>query len=220
MLTNVQQSFPLEKIFGSRTRIKVITLFTTGTKRPYYVREIARTVDERLNAVRRELEILRRVGMLTTRMERRRKFYTLNPQFIITSELTSIMQKVGPGIKDTLFKNVERLGDIKYMCLSGYFTSAQGSSTDLLIIGTVHERRLQQFIQQVEQQLNREITYTPMTENEYRYRRNFNDIFLRQIFSQPYKEILNKLPQELQPTIPTPKTSSVLMRTKVVPEGS
>jgi hypothetical protein len=34
--------FPLEKIFGSRTRIKVITLFTTGIKRPYYVREIAR----------------------------------------------------------------------------------------------------------------------------------------------------------------------------------
>jgi predicted transcriptional regulator len=66
--------FPLEKIFGSRTRIKVITLYTTGIKRPYYVREIARAINERLNAVRRELEILRKVGMLTTYHEKRKKF--------------------------------------------------------------------------------------------------------------------------------------------------
>lgn len=206
--------FPLEKIFGSRTRIKVITLFTTGVKRPYYVREIARIVNERLNAVRRELEILRKVGMLSAREDKHRKYYLLNSTFVIAPELTSIMQKVGPGIQDVLFKDLERLGDIKYLCLSGYFTGAAHSPTDLLIVGTVHETRLQQFIQRLEQQLNREITYTPMTENEYKYRRNFNDLFLRQIFGAPHKELINKLPASLRPDEPTERKAALVVQNK------
>lgn len=206
--------FPLEKIFGSRTRIKVITLFTVGVKRPYYVREIARIVNERLNAVRRELEILRKVGMLTTREDKHRKYYTLNPTFVIAGELTSIMQKIGPGIQDVLFKDIERLGDIKYFCLSGYFTGAAHSPTDILIVGTVHEQRLQQFVAKIEQQLNREITYTPMTENEYKYRRNFNDLFLRQIFGAPHKELLNKLPVAIRPDQPLERKAALVVQNK------
>lgn len=203
--------FPLEKIFGSRTRIKVITLFTTGVKRPYYVREISRIVNERLNAVRRELEILRKVGMLTTHEDKHRKYYLLNPSFVIAPELTSIMQKIGPGIEDVLFKDLERLGDIKYLCLSGYFTGVAGAPTDMLIIGAVNEARLQNFIQRLEAQLNREVSYTPLTESEYKYRRNFNDVFLRQIFNSPYKEIINKLPPQLQPgQAPESKTAVVI----------
>lgn len=185
--------FPLEKIFGSRTRIKVITLFTTGVKRPYYVREIARTVNERLNAVRRELEILRKVGMLTSYAARRRKYYQVNNNFILLKELASIMQKTGPAIEDVLFKNIERLGDLRYVCVSGYFTGAKGSPTDLLLVGTTDEKRLTDFVKRIENQINREIVYTPMTENEFKYRRNFNDVFLKQIFSGPYKELINKI---------------------------
>lgn len=203
--------FPLEKIFGSRTRIKVITLFTTGVKRPYYVREISRIVNERLNAVRRELEILRKVGMLSTHEDKHRKYYLLNPAFIIAGELMSIMQKVGPGIQDVLFKDLDRLGDIKYLCLSGYFTGAPASPTDILIVGAVNDQRLQNFIDRLEHQLNREVSYTPMTESEYKYRRNFNDVFLRQVFTGPLKEIINKLPPELQPgNVPERKAALVV----------
>jgi len=193
------ETFPLEKIFGSRTRVKIITLFTTGVKRPHYVREIARSIDERLNAVRRELDILEKIGMLSTHERKRRKYYTLNPDFILLDELSSIMHKAGPGVEDTLFKNIERLGDLKYVCVSGYFTGATESPTDLLLIGTIKEDQLAHFIKHIEEQLNQEITYTPMTENEYRYRLNFNDLFLRTLFSNPYKELLNELDSQLNP---------------------
>lgn len=210
----VPTPFPLEKIFGSRTRIKVITLFTTGVKRPYYVREIARIVNERLNAVRRELEILRKVGMLTAREDKHRKYYIVSSNFVILNELTSIMQKIGPGIEDILFKDLERLGDIKYLCLSGYFTGTTTSPTDMLVIGSVNDARLQQFVDRLEQQLGREVSYTPMTESEYKYRRNFNDLFLRQIFEAPYKEIINKLPPELHPGHSPERKSAVIIQEK------
>jgi len=204
--------FPLEKIFGSRTRVKIITLFTTGVKRPYYVREIARNVNERLNAVRRELDILRKIGLLTTYNSKRRKYFTLNTSFMLVGELASIMQKAGPGVEDVLFKNLERLGDIQYICVSGFFTGAAESPTDILIVGTVNEERLGRFVGRIEAQLGREVTYTPMTENEYRYRRNFNDVFLRSIFSSPYKELINKLEERLQPQATIKKESTQVVR--------
>lgn len=201
MNTQNTRPFPLEKIFGSRTRVKIITLFTTGMNRPYYVREIARHVGERLNAVRRELDILRKIGMVTSFMNKRRKYYELKPDFALLEELASIMKKAGPGIEDAMFKNFERLGQIQYLCVSGFFTGTKESPTDLLVVGSVPEERLNIFVNRLEQQLQREVTYTPMTLEEYRYRHNFNDHFLRQIFSHPYKELINKLEPELQPSV-------------------
>ncbi|MEX1112689.1 MAG: winged helix-turn-helix domain-containing protein [Candidatus Andersenbacteria bacterium] len=192
-------SFPLEKIFGSRTRVKIITLFTTGVKRPYFVREIARTVNERLNAVRRELEILEKVGMLKTYEDRRRKYYTVHESFPLLEELASIMKKSGPGVEDVLFKHIENVGDVQYACVTGYFTGATGAPTDLFIVGSINEQRLDMFAKRIEQQLGREISYTPMTMNELQYRMNFNDMFLRQVFGNPYKELVNRLPREFQP---------------------
>ncbi len=204
------RQFPLEKIFGSRTRVKVITLFTTGVKRPYYVREISRTVNERLNAVRRELGILEKIGMLKSYQERRRKYYVVDESFMLLSELASIMQKAGPGMEDVLFKHIENVGDIQYVCVSGYFTGAQGAPTDLLIIGNVDEKKLEAFARRVESQINREIIYTPMTMNEYQYRLNFSDMFLRQLFAAQYKEIVNRLPQDLQPSNLIQKASNIV----------
>lgn len=204
------RSFPLEKIFGSRTRVKVITLFTTGVKRPYYVREISRNVSERLNAVRRELEILRKIGMLTTYNNKRRKYYVLNNEFALLGELASIMQKAGPGIEDVLFKNIERLGDVQYACASGFFTGTKDSPTDLLLIGAINEQRLEVFVQRIEKQINREITYTPMSVNEYKYRRNFNDMFLRSIFLNAHKVLLNKLDSSLQPATTIQKEPAIV----------
>lgn len=204
------RQFPLEKIFGSRTRVKVITLFTTGVKRPYYVREISRAVNERLNAVRRELDILEKVGMLKSYHDRRRKYYVVDESFMLLSELASIMQKAGPGVEDVLFKHIENVGDIHYVCVSGYFTGAQDAPTDLLIIGTIDEKKLEAFAARVESQINKEITYTPMTMNEYQYRLNFSDVFLRQLFTAQYKEIVNRLPQDLQPANLMQKTSNIV----------
>ena len=192
-----------------------MALFSTGVKRPYYVREIARHVNERLNAVRRELDILRKIGMLETYDEKRRKYYTVNPNFVLLEELASIMQKAGPGIDDALFKSIEKLGDVRYACLSGFFTNAKDSPTDLLIVGALNEDQVSVFVKRIEKQMQREVTYTPMTESEYRYRRNFNDIFLRQIFMHPYKELVNKLDGQMQPSSTAPRPAASIIRPSV-----
>ena len=210
--------FPIEKIFGSRTRVKIISLFTTGISRPYYVREIARAVDERLNAVRRELEILEKIGMLGTYESKRRKYYTVNPQFILLKELASIMQKAGPQIDDGLFRNIDRIGDVAFACASGFLTGHDESPTDLLVIGNVDAQKLKAFALRIEHQLGQEITYTPITQNEYKYRRNFNDLFLRQVFGGPYNVIVNKLDSSLQPAETYGANESAIAQAEPTPQ--
>ncbi len=204
--------FPIEKIFGSRTRVKIITLFTTGISRPYFVREISRAIDERLNAVRRELAILQNIGMLTSYEHKRRKFYEVNYNFVLLEELSSIMRKAGPPIEDQLFKNLNHIGDVSYACASGIFTGADHSPTDLLVIGRIEEQSLKNFAQRIERQLDQEITYTPLTLDEYKYRKNFSDLFLRQIFDGPYKVLINKLGPSLQPESISEKSSASMIQ--------
>ncbi len=109
------------------------------------------------------------------------------------------MKKAGPGVEDILFKNVERTGEIYYACVTGYFTGETSSPTDLFIVGATDEKRLEAYAHHIETQIGKEISYTPMTLNEYQYRLNFNDMFLQQIFTGQYKEIFNKLPADMQP---------------------
>ena len=119
-------------------------------------------------------------------------------------------------MEDVLFKHIENTGDIQYVCVSGYFTGAKQSPTDLFIIGMVDERKLEIFAHRIETQINREISYTPMTMNEYQYRLNFNDMFLRQLFSGSYKELINKLPRDMQPHEVVKRSSKSIIRDSVV----
>ena len=56
-------TIPLEKLFGSKTRAKLLALFFENTEKSYYVREITRVIEEQINSVRRELTNLSALGL-------------------------------------------------------------------------------------------------------------------------------------------------------------
>ena len=101
---------PLEKLFGSRTRAKLLSLFTGGVKRPYYVRELARITGERVNSIRREVANLRRIGLLSSHLRRDKKFYVVNPSFPLLEELSKLTLKGRKAIEDRLFEGIRRMG--------------------------------------------------------------------------------------------------------------
>ncbi len=193
-------SIPLERLFGSRTRAKLLTLFTNGVRRPYYVRELTRITKERVNSIRREVENLKRIGLLVSNVRNGKKYYAVNPKFPVFPELCALMVKIGKPLEDRLFEGVKRLGKVRLFVLTGVFTQAHRSPTDLLIVGDIKEASLKAFITNVEEEVDREINYTVMSVNEYEYRKHSNDNFLREIFSSPHVELLNTVdPGERQP---------------------
>lgn len=185
--------FPLERLFGSRTRAKLLALFTGGVKRPYYVRELSRITNERVNSIRREVGNLQRIGLLTSHLRRGKKFFVVNPRFPLLDELAKLTAKTGKTVEDRLFEGIRRVGNVRLVLLTGFFTQTKRAPTDLLIVGEVREAALQQFIATIEEELGREINYTVMSLTEYEYRRSLQDTFLREIAATHPVELINTI---------------------------
>src|SRR3989338_10090238 len=54
----------LEKLFGSKARVKILKLFLIHPHEKYYIRQLSRNLKLQLNSVRRELENLENFGIL------------------------------------------------------------------------------------------------------------------------------------------------------------
>ena len=55
----------IEKLFGSKTRAKLLKLFFENSDKSFYVREITRVIEEQIHSVRRELLNLESIGIIT-----------------------------------------------------------------------------------------------------------------------------------------------------------
>ena len=87
----------LERLFTSRTRVKLLELFLLHPEREVHVREICRITGLNINAVRRELANLEELGLLRSRRAGNARFYTANILFPVYWELTRILVKLGPS---------------------------------------------------------------------------------------------------------------------------
>lgn len=171
----------------SKVRVKILELFLGNPEESYHVRDIVRRVEEEINAVRRELARLEKIGFLASEWRANRRFYSLKKDFIFYSEFLSIVNKE-IGLGGAILKNKGKLGKIKYAMLSGSFVRSKPYSqndVDLFIVGTIILPELGTLIKEEETRRNREINFTPMTEEEFNFRKNRRDPFIIGVLSKP-----------------------------------
>ena len=184
----------LSKLFGSKTRVKVLTLLLTDPDKSYFVREITRRLEDTINSVRRELSILEKIGLVESVEKNRKRFYMIRKSCPFYPELRALILKVGVTPEQRLIKQVESVGSIRLAVLTGVFTKHPSPRTDLLIVGnTVDKKRLERLIASLEDDLNEEINYTSMSEDEFEYRQNMTDRFLKDIFDHEHLIVVNEL---------------------------
>jgi hypothetical protein len=90
------------------------------------------------------------------------------------------------GLGLSILKNKNKLGRIKYAMLSGRFArNIQGTSekVDLLIVGTVVIPEVAALVHEEEVKKGREIFFTPLTEEEFAFRKKRTDPFIVGILS-------------------------------------
>lgn len=152
-----------------------------------YVRELVRLVGEQINAVRAELARMERVGMLSSEARANRKFYGFRKDYIYFDELSRLVSK-STGLGGAIIKERNKLGKIKYASLSGGFIKKKPvgpTDVDLLIVGNVVLPQLAQLVKQNESDVEREINYSVMTEEEFTFRKRRGDPFVKNILGSP-----------------------------------
>lgn len=176
----------LEHLFGSATRLKILRLLIAESGAALYVRELARQIGTNMNAVRRELENLRRLGVLRVRdgvdrADPKRKYYEANPDCALLPELRALVAKADLALHAPLAERVQELGPVQYLALTGQFMGTKDAATDLLVVGMLNRERLARLVRELERELDKPLRYTVFTPKEFKYRRDVTDKFLYSI---------------------------------------
>lgn len=191
----------VDNLFGSKTRVKLMSLFYNNPERPFYVREITRKINEQINSVRRELQNLLAIGVVKSINQSNRLYYEVNPNYRFFNEFKSIFQHMPMRTKDMretreedqITRRIIRSGNVRLMFLSGAFVRGSNQSIDIFIVGDVNKAKLAQIIADIEKDMSRELNYTVMRVEDFDYRRNLNDRFLADMLDARKIVLLDQL---------------------------
>lgn len=203
----------LEHLFGSKTRVKLLRLFLRNPSEPIFVRELTRRVETQINAVRRELMNLVKLGLVIEavveepavtggkkRPGLKRKYYQLNANFPLLSEISSLILKAQVLLDRRLDKEIAALGDVRYLAFMGAFIqggATTGSSAapaiDLFLVGHVDADAFKTLMTEVEAVFGSELNFSILALDEFRYRKDLGDRFLHSILEAPKKVLIDRL---------------------------
>lgn len=170
----------IRDLVTSKTRVKLLSLFLENKEDMFHVREAVRRVSEEINAVRRELLLLEKKGLLKREPRANRVYYYLDKTYPFYNDLIRINSKM-TGLGGGIVKNRAKLGKIKYAMISGKFAKGikdNPEEIDLLVVGTVVIPELSLIVREEEGRRKQEINYTVMSEEEFNFRKKRRDPFI------------------------------------------
>jgi hypothetical protein len=191
----------IEQLFGSKTRVKLLRMFFSNQNRSFYVREITRKIDEQINSVRRELANLLNAGIITSDTTNNKLYYQVDESFPQFKALKSLLvdsyteqSKNAEPTDEVVFVSPEaetlaKTGNVVRAYYTGRFTKDLSVDVDLVVIGDVNQKKLAEFVAEIEKKEKKEVRYVLMSQNEYAYRKQVNDRFITKV-SIAKKEIL------------------------------
>ncbi len=177
----------LSDLIISKVRVKLLKIFLGNVRGLYYVRELTRMTKEEINAIRRELENLLAVGLLQSEKRGNRLYYSVKTNYYLYSELVNLVTK-STGVGKVVAKNKNKLGFVKFLFITQKLARGlerKPEDVDLLIVGKVIMPQVAVLAKALEKQLNTELNYSCMTEDEFSYRKNHQDPFITKVLLQP-----------------------------------
>ena len=184
---------PLEKLFGSRTRAKLLALFFENPEKSFYVREITRVIEEQIHSVRRELANLNSLGLVKTENYENKVYYSANTKHPFSRPMTEIFSRKANSVREIEMKRpswdeyVRPVSNILNALLVTNRLPGQ-DGLDLLIIGDDRSRKLTRWAELVEKRQGKPLNYAIMSREDYLYRRSVRDKFVMDVFSLKISE--------------------------------
>ena len=172
-----------DDLITSKSRVKLLNVFLSVPSEMYHVRELVRRTNDEINAVRRELQLLEKKGILIKEPRANRVYYYLSKNYPFYFDLLQMgIKTIGLGYE--ILKNRAKLGRIKYTMFSGRFAKRvkkESDEVDLLIVGTIVLPELALLVRNEEKRLGTEINYTAMSDEEFEFRKKKRDPFIYSI---------------------------------------
>lgn len=172
----------LKALFSSQTRVKLLSVFLLHPEEEYFIRQLTRLLGEQINSIRRELENLRKIGLVKARHRNRKKFYKTDTDFIFFRELSSMFGKEVKGSEHATVHALKNLPGVVFLELAGSFVGTH-SKVDLLIVGDVKKEVIELLLAQ--DPTMRNVKYSLFSKADFLYRLSLRDRFILEIVDDP-----------------------------------
>ena len=176
----------INRLFSSKIRTKLLDAFLSLPKARFYIRELERKINEEAKNISRELKNLESLGLLISESKGNQKFYSVNEDFFLFSELKGIIFKT-TGVLGLLKDALAKLKGIEVAFIYGSYVTGKEteiSDVDLMIVGKPDLAELNREINGLEDKLNREINYMCFDREEYEERKKTKDAFISEILAE------------------------------------
>ena len=194
-----ENNTPLEKLFGSKTRTKLLSLFFGNPERSYYVREMTRVIDEQINSVRRELLNLESIGIIKNETYDNKIYYSANNKHpyaralvMLFSSRTDVAVETAV-VKPNAWEEYVRPVKNYLTCLIVTNRLPGQEGVDLLIVGDDRTKKLTHWAEVVEKKEGKPLNYVIMSRDDFQYRLNVKDRFVSEVLEM---SILEKIDPE------------------------
>ena len=197
---NKKNDSNLDKLFGSKSRVKLLELFYANSDKSFYVREITRLIDEQINSVRRELANLLSLGIVKSDTYDNKLYYAVNQDYLHFAAFKKIFSAKSdnsqdhdktaqqPSTWDILTKPIKTLVEL----LIVIDDASSSSNIDMLIVGNDLDRKLSRWAGLVEKKQGRPLNYAILTHEDYYYRLSIKDKFLHDILAHNYVVVIDE----------------------------
>ena len=125
----------LGPLITSKTRLKLLLRFFLNHNLSGYLQGLSKELDQNTNSIRVELNRLEKAGILSSKLEGRRKLYRVNEQHPLAENLTTIVRKV-TGVEALVERVVGRLQGLKEVWIYGELANGlQSEVIECVLVG-------------------------------------------------------------------------------------
>ncbi len=180
----------LKSLFSSSVRADLLALLLNNPDEKFYVRELATLLRKNPSGVKRELDNLEKMGVLTSTRVANLKYFQADKSSPLFSELKSLIAKSlgAPGALKTLLKP----SGIKIAFIYGPYAENEESGTvNLFIVGAASS--VAEGIKDIEEKFGKKITIISIEESEFKQKREGGDADLEKLLSGNKIMLMGKL---------------------------
>jgi len=184
----------LEQLFDSPLKVKLLRLFLRNPEEKFTLKEISKRTKSDSRQCVAQIKKLLNIDFLEAQVRKKKKVYFVNPNFDFYNELRTLVLKSPSASKKKILSKLKKIGKIKLAVLSGVFVNLENARADMLIVGNyIKKKKLTRLIKDLEAEVGKEINYVIMSPEEFQYRYDMYDRFLRDILERPHEKLINKL---------------------------
>ena len=177
-----------ELLFPNQYRRKVLALLLMQPDQKMHLRELARQTQAAPGTLKKELDALCHVGLLTSERVGNQVQFQANQSHPVFAELQALIRKT-TGLADVLRQALQPLGDqVALAFVFGSMASGNahaGSDVDLLVVGSASFAQVVEATYAAQTPLGRDINPKVMTPTEWSTKRAEGHPFVQELLAKP-----------------------------------